>query len=148
MDIRLQEAQPRPTDSPRLQPQGPQRTIEIGVNVFVNIRHYVELEGRVGPLHDHSWRMEVVCRALQRELEKDVVVEFATIRDRIQALARAWDGQILNDLPAFRGSQPTVENALLKLNEQIRDALADLPVTLASVTIWESPTHFVRLSEI
>jgi len=148
MDTRLQEAQSRTIDSARLQPPGPQQTMEIGVGIFVNVRHYVELEGRVGPLHDHSWRIEVVCLTLQHELKEGIVIEFATIRDRIQTLARAWDGQILNDLPAFRDSQPTVENALLTLYEQTGHALADLPVTLASVTIWDNPTHFVRLSEI
>jgi 6-pyruvoyltetrahydropterin/6-carboxytetrahydropterin synthase len=121
--------------------------MELGVDVFVNIRHYVEIGGRTGPLHDHSWRIEVICQALRGDLHEDVLVEFAVVRERVQAIARAWDGQVLNDLPAFRGVQPTVENAALRLHRAVRHALAGLPVRLASVTIWENPTHFVRLSE-
>jgi len=146
MDAVLHKAREQ---APPLQAGGPETRLlmELGVDVFVNIRHYVEIGGRTGPLHDHSWRIEVVCQALRGDLHEDVLVEFAVVRERVQAIARAWDGQVLNDLPAFRGVQPTVENAALRLHRAVRQALAGLPVRLASVTIWENPTHFVRLSE-
>jgi 6-pyruvoyltetrahydropterin/6-carboxytetrahydropterin synthase len=146
MDAVLHEAQEQ---APTLQAGGPESRLlmELGVDVFVNIRHYVEIGGRTGPLHDHSWQIEVICQALRGDLHEDVLVEFAVVRERVQAIARAWDGQVLNDLPAFRGVQPTVENAALRLHRAVRHALAGLPVRLASVTIWENPTHFVRLSE-
>ncbi|MBC7222670.1 MAG: 6-carboxytetrahydropterin synthase, partial [Anaerolineae bacterium] len=65
----------------------------------------------------------------------------------VQAIAKAWVGKSLNALPAFRGVEPTVENAVLRLHRAVRHALLGLPIRLASVTIWENPTHFVRLSE-
>lgn len=147
MDAMLYEAQERVLPTSRAGEPEPRLLMEMGVDVFVNIRHYVEIGGRTGPLHDHSWRIEVVCQALPDGVCEGVLVEFAVVRERVQAIARAWDGQVLNDLPTFRGVQPTVENAVLRLYQAVRHALAGLPVRLASVTIWENPTHFVRLSE-
>lgn len=147
MDATLREVQDDTLSTSTARPVEPRLRMEVGVDVFVNIRHYVEIGGRMGPLHDHSWRIEVVCQALRSDLHEDVVVEFAVVRERVQAIAKAWDGKILNELPAFRGVQPTVENAVLRLHRAVRHALLGLPIRLASVTIWENPTHFVRLSE-
>ncbi|MGQ9458039.1 MAG: 6-pyruvoyl trahydropterin synthase family protein [Anaerolineae bacterium] len=147
MDAVLPRSQEQVLSASRGGPPEPRLLMEIGVDIVVNSRHYVELGGRTGPLHDHSWRIEVVCQALPGDIREGVVVEFAVVRERVQAIARAWDGQVLNDLPAFRGVQPTVENAALRLHQAVRHALTGLPVRLASVTLWENPTHFVRLSE-
>jgi 6-pyruvoyl-tetrahydropterin synthase len=123
------------------------KLIEIGIDVFINIRHFVELGGRAGPVHDHSWRVQTVCSAAQPDPTAAVVVEFAAVRQRLQGIATLWDDQLLNNLPVFSALQPTVENALVKLEELTRNALAGLPVELSTMTIWENPTHFVRLRE-
>ena len=116
---------------------------EITLDMFFNARHFVVMNGVPGEVHTHSYRLQVRCRSRQLEQDSHVVVGYTAIRERMKQVVSAYNNQLLNDLPPFQRLQPTTENLAAVLFQQLERLLADLPVELVGVTVWESPTESV-----
>nr|WP_290670198.1 6-carboxytetrahydropterin synthase [Ardenticatena sp.] len=116
---------------------------EITLDMFFNARHFVVMNGVRGDIHTHSYRLQVRCRSRQLEQDSHVVVGYTAIRERMKQVVSAYNNQLLNDLPPFQQLQPTTENLTAVIFQQLERLLADLPVELVGVTVWESPTESV-----
>ncbi|HWQ15922.1 MAG TPA: 6-carboxytetrahydropterin synthase [Roseiflexaceae bacterium] len=114
---------------------------DLAVDTFFNARHFVVIAGRTGPQHDHSYRMRARCVSPGLSLQDHTVIGFHELRTILHDIASAYNNRLLNDLPVFRRLQPTTENLAAVLFQQIQRELVDLPLTLVSVTVWESPTE-------
>jgi len=113
---------------------------EIALDTFFNARHYVTIAGNAGNLHTHSYRLHVRYRTNALVPEDHVVVGYQVLRERTEGVVKAYNNRLLNDLPPFQRLQPTTENLTAVLFQQLQRALADLPVEIVNVTVWESPT--------
>ena len=71
------------------------------------------------------------------------MVGFSVIYDRMNQMVKAYNNQLLNDLPPFCRLRPTTENLAAILFQQLDRRLQDLPVELTGVTLWESPTKAI-----
>ncbi|MBU0491032.1 MAG: 6-carboxytetrahydropterin synthase [Chloroflexi bacterium] len=120
---------------------------EISLDTFFNARHYVTIRGHMGTEHPHSYRLHVRYRTRTLAPEDHVVVGYQTLRERTELAVRAYNGQLLNDLPVFQRLQPTTENLTAILYQQLQRLLADLSVDIVSVTLWESPTAAITYGE-
>lgn len=116
---------------------------EILLDMFFNARHYIIMDGHAGPLHAHSYRLQVVCRSDSLVHGDDVIVGYQQLRQQVEMVIRAYNNQLLNDLPPFEHLQPTTESLVAVLFQQLQRALSDLPARLTSLTVWESPTEAV-----
>lgn len=116
---------------------------EIVVDTFFNARHAVVIAGRQGPIHAHSYRLQVRCRSWALETEDQVVVGYQPLRERMKQVVQAYNNRLLNDLPPFQRLQPTTENLAAVLFQQLQQMLGALPVELVSITVWESPTEAI-----
>lgn len=115
----------------------------LALDTFFNARHAVMNGGRQGPIHSHSYRLQVKCRTRTLAKKDQVVVSYHRLRQRITPVVESYNNQFLNDLPVFQRLQPTTENLAAILFQQVRRALSYLPLELTSVTVWESPTESV-----
>ncbi|GEM_PF-4010694 len=116
-------------------------TYEMILDLFFNARHFVVMDGQQGPEHAHSYRVQVCCRSQALHPQNHVLVGYQEVRKRVKQVVKSYNGTLLNELPIFRGLQPTTENLAGILYQQLNAALADLPLELVSVTVWESPTE-------
>lgn len=111
---------------------------EVGVIDFFNARH--AMDGR--PAHAHSWKVEVQVRR-PRYLGEQTLVRFAQVRDRVRQLLARYEDRFLNEIPPFTFQEPTVENLVAYLFEQLDQEFRGTQVTLYALTIWDSPTNYV-----
>ncbi|GIV95562.1 MAG: hypothetical protein KatS3mg057_0219 [Herpetosiphonaceae bacterium] len=118
---------------------------EIVMDVFFNARHYVVVGGRTGPIHSHSYRLQVACRSWSLTEQEHIIVGYAPLRERLEQVVEAYNNHLLNELPPFRRLQPTTENLAAVLFQQLSHVLKDLPIKLISVTVWESPTISITI---
>jgi 6-pyruvoyl-tetrahydropterin synthase len=72
-----------------------------------------------------------------------VTIGYEVLRDRMKVIAKAYNKQLLNGLPPFRRLQSTTENLSAILFQQLDRMLAEVPIELSNVTVWESPTEAV-----
>lgn len=124
------------------------RCYEIELDTFFNARHSVVINGRQGPIHDHSYRLQVRCRSNTLERSNHTVAVFHVINDTVEQIARVYNNRLLNDLPPFRVLQSTSECLSAVLFQQIQRALAAYAIHVVSVTIWESPTRSVTYGNV
>jgi len=117
----------------------------ISVDEFFNARHYIAFDGRAGPAHSHSYHVQARCATSITSHDNQILIGFQELRSRLIKVLQAYNGFLLNQLPPFRKIQPTTENLVGVLFQQFEKTIADLPVTLIGLTIWESPTKAVSL---
>ncbi len=112
---------------------------ELSVDVFFNARHFVVMGGRRGPIHTHSYRLQVRCTA--RSLDSNqCIVSFADVKRLTEGATAPFRQQLLNELPVFAGLQPTSECLVTVIAQVLEHDLRQLPIRLASVTLWETPS--------
>lgn len=122
------------------------RDYELGVDLFFNASHNVQTNGKPGPTHPHSWRVQ--ARFSGDTTDKNgILVGFAEAKEIVQKRVSHFNGKLLNDITPFDELQPTSENLAKILYNDIKNKLDLLPLRLHSISIWESPTNFVTYSE-
>ena len=120
---------------------------ELSIDTFFNASHSVVIKGRKGEPHTHSYRLSVRCKSKSISGQEQVIIDYSTLRERVNRVAQAYHNQELNALPPFRQMKSTTENLTAVLFQQLRRALKGLPVELNSITLWESPTVSVTLTK-
>jgi len=114
---------------------------EVTVRDSISSAH--QLHGYDGPckdMHGHTWRVEiVVCgNSLDRV---GLLTDFKVLKLKLKEILMPLDHVVLNDLPAFKGLNPSTEN----LARHIYNALGShcAPLRLKQVQVWESETASV-----
>ena len=120
---------------------------ELSIDTFFNASHTVVIKGMRGEQHTHSYRLSVRCRSKSISGQEQIIIDYTTLRDRVNRVAQAYNNQVLNELPPFKQLKSTTENLTAVLFQQLRRALKGLPVELTSITVWESPTVSVTLTK-
>jgi 6-pyruvoyl-tetrahydropterin synthase len=105
------------------------------------------IKGRKGEPHTHSYRLSVRCKSKSISGQEQVIIDYSTLRERVNRVAQAYHNRELNDLPPFQQMKSTTENLTAVLFQQLRRAVKRLPVELTSITLWESPTVSVTLTK-
>lgn len=105
------------------------------------------LHGKCEELHGHNWKVEV-CVSSKRLNKEGVVIDFKVLKQKMEKVLSSLDHTYLNDLPYFSGIEPSSENIARYIFGQMKGEMNRYPVTLKSVTAWESEnacaTYFGR----
>ncbi|MBM4035477.1 MAG: 6-carboxytetrahydropterin synthase QueD [Planctomycetes bacterium] len=103
-----------------------------------------EYDGNCERLHGHNWKVEVYLRG--RELDRlGLLIDFREARRLLREAIEPFDHQCLNDLAAFRDTNPTTETIARLVYEAIAARLplacpdaAQRGLAVARVVAWES----------
>lgn len=114
---------------------------EITVKDHIASAH--QLHGYQGPcaqLHGHTWHIEVVI--IGHDLDAiGLVVDFKDLKKKLKEVIMPLDHVCLNDLPAFKGINPSTENLARHIYRDLKNRV--LPLTLKHVRVWESESASV-----
>ncbi|MDD4802865.1 MAG: 6-pyruvoyl-tetrahydropterin synthase-related protein [Syntrophomonas sp.] len=110
---------------------------------FVNARHFVTFGGKDGPVHAHSWQAQI---EVQVPPEKGEVMGFAKISTAITDALSPYENTILNYVHPFNIIQPTTESIAMYFFNCLEDALMSLGLSLAMLTLWETPTRGIQVT--
>ena len=91
-------------------------------------------DGSLEPLHGHNWRVKVTVAAPRLDAI-GVVMDFHELERRVNAIVELMHNRNLNDLGAFKSTNPSAENVAVHIAQNL-----DLPqvVKLESVEVWET----------
>ena len=71
--------------------------------------HYLrEYKGKCENLHGHNWG--VTAEVSAPKLKKAMVMDFSDLKEKLNRVLKPLDHALLNDLSAFRKTNPTSEN--------------------------------------
>ena len=102
-----------------------------------------QLHGYDGPcknMHGHTWKVEVVVCGNTLD-EMGLLADFRIIKAQLKQVLTPLDHAVLNDLPAFKGLNPSTENLARTIYRDLKCNCA--PLRIKQVQVWESDTASV-----
>ncbi len=98
-----------------------------------------EVGGKCESLHGHNFTVEV---AVESEALNDLgmVIDFRLLKNKTQALLQALDHSYLNELPPFKGKNPSSENLASYIFQELTRQVDRKGCRLSWVSVWESET--------
>lgn len=142
---------PVPGSAPTVEGRVLQRAItsgmryELGIDSFFGASHAMRPSGE---RHTHSFRVQASFHTDSVDAN-GMVVGFRDVTNLLDAEARRYSGRFLNELEPFTRIQATGENLAAVIFRNLDAALGEsLPggPQLVTVTLWENPTSYVRVS--
>lgn len=97
-------------------------------------------EGPCKDLHGHTWHVEAVVAGDHLDTV-GLLADFKVLKKKLKDVLDPLDHVYLNDLPAFKGVNPTTENLARHVYSTLAPAVR--PLKLKHVRVWESETASV-----
>ena len=114
---------------------------EISTGMSFSAAHYIEgYEGDCARLHGHTWNVRVAVRA-DKEGSTGLTYDFRKLGALVGEVIGLVDHSLLNDLPFFKGKNPTAETIAEWVYHEISRRIEDRGVTVTRVEVWESPVN-------
>ena len=112
------------------------------VKTHIDAAHFIaDYEGKCNRMHGHRWEVEVVLKGDTLD-SRNMLVDFAEIKEILKDyLNKKYDHYVLNE--TLHEANVTAEWLARRIFE---DMINHLPpsVTLARITVWESPECCVK----
>ena len=94
----------------------------------------------MGEMHPHTYRLQITASAELVTRNNQIVISYENIRNVLNRVCTAYEGKTLNDLPPFKNLQPTTENLVGVIAQQLEKLSPGMKFTIYEVTLMESPT--------
>jgi 6-pyruvoyltetrahydropterin/6-carboxytetrahydropterin synthase len=96
-----------------------------------------EYEGKCENLHGHNWKVEVSVTG--NKLGKNgLLIDFKLIKNATEKVLSELDHEFLNDLDAFKTTNPSSENIARHIYTALSRELNTEDIKVSRVTTWES----------
>ena len=102
-------------------------------------QHYL-VGGDWGPendLHSHHYAVELQLEGLELD-RHGYLVDIVDIETQLEALIEEYRDQTLNDLPAFKGLNPSIEHFSHILCIELDGRILAANITALTVILWEN----------
>jgi len=114
---------------------------ELTVSGSISSAH--QLHGYDGPckdMHGHTWKVQMMVCSPQTD-DVGLVTDFKILKAKLKDVLTPLDHVALNDLPVFKGINPSTENLARHIYRALKTACS--PLCLKHVQVWESDTASV-----
>ncbi len=103
-------------------------------------------KGKCENFHGHNWRIRIEVSTPQLD-DIGLALDFTELKSVLNSVLESYDHAMLNELPDFKDVNPTSENMARIVYRKCGEKLANRPVRIKAVTVWESSRAFVRYYE-
>jgi 6-pyruvoyltetrahydropterin/6-carboxytetrahydropterin synthase len=101
------------------------------------LRNY---KGKCENVHGHNYRCQVTLEGAELD-SIGLLVDFVELKKVVHAVLDRMDHQWLNDFPPFDRLNPSAENMVKYIFDQVSEGLAPRQgVRVAAVRLWETDT--------
>lgn len=123
-------------------PETPE-TLVMQVSAFLFARHRVQVQGNPGPVHAHSWQVDVELGVpIQGVINpQGFHIPSAELRTLLEEVLAPYQDQLLNHVPPFDQVPPTAEMIALVLFYQVQERVRDRGLVVHSLTLQEGLTR-------
>jgi len=105
-----------------------------------------EIGGKCEELHGHNFKVEVTVGAPKLNSE-GILIDFRLIKKWLKDILNQMDHQHLNDLPFFKGKNPSSENIACFIYKEMQEKVPASGVKMLRVKVWESESAAVTYKE-
>ncbi len=119
---------------------------QISVENHFDAAHFLRgYQGKCEALHGHRFRVVVSVKSSVLD-DIGVAYDFTELKRHLADIMARLDHTCLNDVPPFDEINPSSENIASTIYGELKPRLADAPVALSCVEVWESPQSGVTYS--
>ena len=117
-------------------------SVEKVISAAHQLRQY---DGPCSNIHGHNWK-------IRAEVESNTVdaigiaIDFSALEKKLWEVISNFDHKLLNSVPPFDTMNPTAENMVKYIYDQLNKQLTD-NVHLKKVTVWETDEYMVSYEE-
>lgn len=130
---------------------------------YLNMNHSVEMEGRRGAVHSHTWEIAMgiamgnsagdtmedsVEDSMEPAMGEKQFVRFSDIEEQINTLLEKYQDKYLNEIPPFNIMNPTLENVCNYLFELVSVELRKKGLMLLIMEMSETPSRVYQVTGI
>ncbi len=108
---------------------------------YLNASHYIIINGKEGQLHPHTWEFMVDILMNSKDF-----VQFDAYEKAIDAYFEKYQNHVINEIPPFDHTVPTLENMADYFIYDIRDIVEKLDGVLVKMECSETPTRSYIIS--
>ena len=116
------------------------------VTDFASAHSLRDYPGDCSRLHGHNWQVEAMVSSQVLD-ESGIAIDFREIKKQTKSVVKRLDHQYLNEIQPFDVLNPTAENIVKYLFDEIGILINDENVKVKEVLIWETPRSAVTYSE-
>ena len=112
-------------------------------------RHYL-VGGDWGPeneLHDHDYRLELELAGGELD-QHGFLVDLVRVEKLVDETLREYQGQTLNDRPAFAGLNPSIEHFSRILCKAFGELLTEADIQSITVRLWEDESAWASFLSV
>lgn len=110
---------------------------------YLNMNHSVEIDGRRGEIHPHTWEISMGIAVAQNEF-----IRFSEVEKKVMELLDIYQDRYLNEIPPFNVMNPTLENMCNFLFEKVSKELKESGLLLLVMEMSETPSRVYQVSGI
>ncbi len=106
---------------------------------FAAAHNLREVGGKCESLHGHNFTVEVAVESESLD-EGGMVMDFRLLKAKTQAILETLDHRYLNELPIFKGKNPSSENLAAYIFAELSRQVDQGSQRVSWVSVWESGT--------
>ena len=119
---------------------------QISVEQHFDAAHFLRgYQGKCEALHGHRYRVVAQIKASKLD-DIGLAYDFTELKRHLDDILSRFDHTCLNDVPPFHKINPSAENIASTLYNELKLKLAQAPVSVSCVEVWESPQSGVAYS--
>ena len=112
---------------------------EVYIKTHFSAAHALKgYQGDCARMHGHNWIIEVYVKCKELD-EIGIGIDFRDIKNAVKEVINELDHFNLNDLPAFKETNPTSENIAKYLYQEIGKKFNSETVQVSKVKVCETP---------
>ena len=112
---------------------------EISVEKHFDAAHFLRgYKGKCESLHGHRFRVVAKVKASGLD-DIGIAYDFAELKRHLDEILVRFDHTCINEVPPFDEINASSENIACTIYIELKRKLAETPLTVAAVEVWESP---------
>ncbi len=114
---------------------------EYRLKLYLNMNHYIIINGKQGETHPHTWEFSFTI-----ETKSDEFVQFSIFEKVIDEFMAKYQDRVINEVEPFNVMNPTVENVAEYFANETRKLVREKGGQLTCLEASETPTRAYILS--
>ena len=116
---------------------------KVSIEQHFDAAHFLRgYHGKCEALHGHRFRAVVKITASEVD-DIGIVYDFVELKQHLRDVLAKFDHTCLNDVAPFDKINPSSENIASTIYNELQLKLAEAPVSLSCVEVWETPENGV-----
>jgi 6-pyruvoyltetrahydropterin/6-carboxytetrahydropterin synthase len=118
----------------------------LSVEKIISCAHQLrEYDGPCARVHGHNWRIKIEVQSENLD-NNGIAIDFSELDAKLWDVIGPFDHQMINTIPPFDTLNPTAENLVKFIYEQLKLKFSD-QISLKKVSVWETDQYMVSYED-